>query len=60
MLSGFATRVIANSADQGEFWPYGASDPDYLVFCIEGGREEIDGAGTLNPRCKRLISTPAT
>lgn len=42
------TRVVANSADQFEFWPYGSETPTHLVFCIEGSRELI-ADGKYNP-----------
>lgn len=42
------TRVVANSADQFDFWPPGSAEPEYLMFCIEGSRELI-AEGKYNP-----------
>lgn len=47
------TRVVANHADQGEFYPSGSATPTHLVFCIEGVREEI-AAGKLNPSVQAI------
>jgi hypothetical protein len=44
----YLTRVVANSADQFEFWPPGSADPTHLMFCIEGSRELI-AADKYNP-----------
>ncbi len=48
LTASYLTRVVANSADQFEFWPHGSSEPTHLMFCIEGGRELI-ADGKYNP-----------
>ncbi len=50
----YLTRIIGNAADQGDFWPYGATNPDYLLFCIEGSAEEINASGKLNPSVQAI------
>jgi secreted PhoX family phosphatase len=41
LSASYLTRVVANNADQFEFWPYGSQNPQYLMFCIEGSRELV-------------------
>lgn len=44
----FFTREAANKVDMGAFYPYGDTNPTHMIFCIEGGAEDL-GNGKKNP-----------
>lgn len=48
----YLTREAGHKADMFSFWPSEAS-PTHLVFCIEGGREDL-GAGKFNPSVQTI------
>lgn len=51
----YVTRNVGNNADQFAFWP-NDENPTHLMFCIEGGREELGfvGSGKFNPSVQRV------
>ena len=55
----YVTRNAGNAADMFAFWP-SDENPTHLIFCIEGGREDLGtllpGAGVnkLNPGVQRI------
>lgn len=53
----YLTREAGNTADMFSFWP-NEEEPEYLVACIEGGREIIglngDGSDKYNPSVQRI------
>jgi secreted PhoX family phosphatase len=49
----YLSRVVANNADQFEFWPHASSNPTHLIFCIEGSRELI-AEGKYNPSVQAI------
>lgn len=49
----FLTRNAGNKTDMMEFWPAG-NNPTHLITCVEGGVEDLNGAGKLNPSVQRI------